>query len=43
MKNEIPKEMLEKLYIKEGKSTHENARILGCSSETVANRAESME
>ena len=38
MLNEITKEMLERLYSKEGKSTHEIARILGCSSETIANR-----
>jgi len=38
MINELTKEILEELYIKKGKSTHEIARILRCSSETIANR-----
>ena len=38
MLNEITKEMLEDLYIKENKSTHAIARIFRCSSETIANR-----
>jgi DNA-binding CsgD family transcriptional regulator len=29
---------LERLYLKEDKSTHEIARIVGCSSETIANK-----
>ena len=38
MNKEITKEMLEDLYIKQNISTHRIARILGCSSETIANR-----
>ena len=38
MISELTKEMLEELYIKKGKSTHEIARIHRCSSETIANR-----
>lgn len=34
----INRDILEDLYIKGNKSTHEIARILGCSSETIANR-----
>jgi len=36
--NGLDKVTLERLYLKEDKSTHEIARALGCSSETVANR-----
>ena len=38
MINELTKEMLEELYIKQNKSTHAIARIVRCSSETIANR-----
>jgi transposase len=38
MKNGITKEMLDDLYIKKNISTHKIARMLGCSSETIANR-----
>ena len=34
----LNKVTLERLYLKEDKSTHEIARILGCSSETIANK-----
>ncbi len=36
--NRLDKVTLERLYLKEDKSTHEIARALGCSSETIANR-----
>jgi DNA-binding CsgD family transcriptional regulator len=36
--SELDKATLERLYLKEDKSTHEIARVLGCSSETIANR-----
>jgi transposase len=38
MKNGITKEMLVDLYINKNISTHKIARLLGCSSETIANR-----
>ncbi len=34
----LNKATLERLYLREDKSTHEIARVLGCSSETVANK-----
>ena len=38
MIKELDKEILERLYIIENKSTHQIARIFRCSSETIANR-----